>query len=545
MFNKKLKIDYSLLIIIIIGLVFFFIYSFLALNFPHNFSGEPKLILNSPDETANYFYSDLFARKTTLKFQDDANLIADGLVVPRSMRVINDYTVPAGFIGLPLIYGSLAKVLGSCSIQFFTPLFAILGIIFFYLLIKELFGKTAGFLSALFVFILPAFWYYTNRSMMPNILFIVLIIIALYFWLKALRHKKILYYLFFGFSTGLALMVRTSDVVWFLPLFFILLLLHLKKIKWLYLFFSVVIGVITFIPVLFFNKANYGQYFSFGYDTGLFSSTQNQLFALAGKIVLPFGFHPVVAFKNLLNYTWGIFPFWTILGVAFILIFILWSVVKKQKVFIVYWILYLLVSAYLVIYYGSWSFHDNPNPDLITIGTSYIRYWLPIYLFLLPMIFIPLVDLLKKRKITLGITVTALWLFFAFLSFQLVIMDNQEGIYKISKNIKEYQNIAGQVQTKTENNAIIIADRLDKVFFPKRKVIFRLNNNLNFLAVKKLIVAGYPVYYFYFTRSSEDLTYFNEKYFKKFDLEVNPSILGFKEQSLYPIKLTEETNNGI
>ena len=39
----------------------------------------------------------------------------------------------------------------------------------------------------------------------------------------------------------------------------------------------------------------------------------------------------------------------------------------------------LAVSLWLILFYGSWSIRDNPDPSAVTIGSSYLRYRLPIF----------------------------------------------------------------------------------------------------------------------------------------------------------------------
>ncbi|MEK7172975.1 MAG: glycosyltransferase family 39 protein, partial [Patescibacteria group bacterium] len=169
----------SLLILLPLAVIFFIAYSYLAYAafWQNIYFGRP--IFNSPDETSNYFFSQMFAGDNTFKFYDDSNGPAEGLVTPRSMRVIAGYTVPASFIGLPLIFGAISKLTGLDYLPFFTPLFSVLGVLFFYLLVKELFNRYTALIAAIFAFIVPAWWYYSAKGMMPNALFISFFIITL------------------------------------------------------------------------------------------------------------------------------------------------------------------------------------------------------------------------------------------------------------------------------------------------------------------------------------------------------------------------------
>ncbi len=529
-FNKKL------IVLLLIGIAFFMVYSFLG-NSSHIIENDIT-IYNSPDATANYTFSKVFYESNKLSFKDEANNIAGQLVSPRSMRVINGLTVPASFLGMPLLYGLLSKAFGLNVIDYLTPFMAVLGVIIFYFLIKLLFNKRIAFWSAIFLFINPAFWFYSTKSMMPNILFITLFLFTLYFSLLAIKKRKIYFYLLGAIFLALTLMVRSSSLVWILPIFIILGLFNYQRLKWKYIILSLLVFLITFSPILYFNLENYGHILSIGYDFGL-ELEDNGLFdkslSLMQSIFLPFGFHPKTALSNIIDYTFKLFPLWSILSLIGLLIFSFKSIIHKKYNELMYLFIFLIISCYLIIYYGSWEFHDNPDPNLITIGTSYVRYFLPIYIFLIPMVIYSISNIYKKQKYILPVVSTILFIILGWQSYQVVVLSTGDGLKAFSQTLSEYQVIAQEVNTLTESDAIIISDRLDKVFFPSRSVIFKLNNDNDYMAVANLIEAGYPVYYFYFTRSQDQLNEFNQKYFTKFNLKVGDSLKDFEEQSLYPI----------
>jgi len=146
---------------------------------------------------------------------------------------------------------------------------------------------------------------------------------------------------------------------------------------------------------------------------------------------------------------------------------------------------------------------------------------------------------MKKFKIGLPVAVCYLLTVLFITSFSLVMTDKEEGIFQVKKNIRSYQQIATAVFNQTENNSVIIAERMDKVFFPKRSVIYKLNNPVDYLSLKRLIENNYPVYYFNFTRNAAELALFNQKYFNNYQLSVEESLINFSEQSLYPVKITK------
>src|SRR3989338_2867794 len=59
--------------------------------------------LNSPDETANYFFIKQFAQSGELSVREELNLVSP-IVHQRSVNVRGDQLVPGGFIGLILLY---------------------------------------------------------------------------------------------------------------------------------------------------------------------------------------------------------------------------------------------------------------------------------------------------------------------------------------------------------------------------------------------------------------------------------------------------------
>jgi len=534
----KIKEYWQLIILIIIGLVFVFIYSYLAYSLPTSYQQPDKLVLNSPDETSNLFFARLFAEEGELRFKDSANILADDLVSPRSMRVINSYTVPASFLGMPIIYGLIAKLTDLKVIPFITPIIGATGLIFFYFLIVEIFNKKTALISSLLAFIVPGFWYYAGKSLMPNVAFLSFFIIAFYFLIRALKNKKIWSYIFLGFFLALSLMIRTSEVVWIFPLFIAIALVNLKEIRWPKALLSVIIFLIVFSPIFFFNQQIYGTPLSVGYSLKIDfnqGDVLGQSLSLAEQIFLPFGFNPALALKNLYNYTFRLFPFWTVLILASFLIFILRLIFDRKdfKVRLFYLVLFLFISGYLAVYYGSWQFHDHPDPNAVTIGTSYIRYWLPIYIFSLPAVGWTLTWFFKGRPVVMFILTAYLFLSLGFGSYELVMLDREEGLVRVKENLKTYQQIAKGVFDRTQENSIIVAESMDKVFFPDRRVIYKLNNQLDYDRIKKLIAGGYPVYYFHFTKSQPDLDYLNNNVFLGYGLAISQSLIDFGNQSLY------------
>ena len=165
-FSKKTSV------FIIFSLAFFLIYSFL-----YAVSGD---VFNSPDEALNYFYIKNYFQNKSLSYYEPLNEYAGNLVRPRSTLVINNRIVPVGFLGIMLILGQMAGLIGlKCSL-FVIPLLSAVTPIFYYHIIKYIFKERIAFLSSLFLYFHPAFMYYSARSLLPNVLLIDLLIISVF-----------------------------------------------------------------------------------------------------------------------------------------------------------------------------------------------------------------------------------------------------------------------------------------------------------------------------------------------------------------------------
>src|SRR3989338_5706310 len=112
------------LAIFVLAAIFAAIYSWLSFV-----SGPPVggRIFNSPDETANFYFTKLFAESGQLAVENP--LPVD--LGPRAMRAEGGRLSPGIFLGIILLYGAIAKVFGSWIIIYLTPLFSFFGVLFF------------------------------------------------------------------------------------------------------------------------------------------------------------------------------------------------------------------------------------------------------------------------------------------------------------------------------------------------------------------------------------------------------------------------------
>jgi len=125
--KRKIKPNWSLIIVFFFAAIFFV--STASFNY---FTQEPNYIKwTSPDETANYFFARRFSEGQALALFDEAAIIGDNMVMPRSFRSDFGWLKPVSFLGIILIYGTLGSLLGTALIPFLTPILAALGYNFY------------------------------------------------------------------------------------------------------------------------------------------------------------------------------------------------------------------------------------------------------------------------------------------------------------------------------------------------------------------------------------------------------------------------------
>ncbi len=489
-----LKRHRELLFLIAVGILFVLLYSWL-------YAGQTAQF-TSPDETANYFFSSLYAEEGTFRYHEPFNDEANGLIHPRSTTTAGEYIVPTSFLGLPLLYGIIGKIFGIGVIKYLTPIFSVIGVIFFYLLLRRLFTGRIAFTSSLMLFVLPPFVYYASRGMFHNILFIVFVIIGFYFIVRALQSKKLqlLSYSSAGLFIGSALITRTSEFIWLLGIILISAVIYRNRIRRLGLILFIVFIIIIFIPIVFLNVQLYDGLLTFGYsfsDQNASQDTQpviegtSSILHKAVSLILPFGINSKTIADSVYQYLFIIFP-WFSIPLIIGLVWVSRSIVVSKLVSLFpalvnyrkfsrsirqYTGLYLIVSLWLILYYGSWKIVEHFDPTEIILGSSYIRYWLPIYIFGLPILSYSLFYISKQfthRKARTILLVGFISAFF-LLSIGKVFQDPLQGVTALRSYNKQNHSLVEKITAHTDENAIIVSGHADKIIFPHRKVIVTLS----------------------------------------------------------------------
>jgi len=663
-------------IVVLFSVVFFFAVS--SFNFTTQYSNFVKWL--SPDETANYILTKLYGQEGRLSIYEKYNLYVDDVMRPRSFRSDHGTIKPVSFLGIILIFGTIVKFTTFKIIPYLTPLFASIGIIYYYFLIKKLFNKNIALVSSILLAFFPVYVYYSARSMFHNVLFTVFLVIGLYyslmmvdgwkeqgfktgffsrfriksgmtkrgdseiqgfkkFWIRVFarmtggkgffhslafgrndkggkvklethpasavasaplsrgdlkyRIKKfisfpkaknflyILYSALAGLFVGLAVIVRTSELMWLAPLLIGLWIFNFRKVGFLKLLIFIGFFLLALLPMFYYNQILYSSPLLGGYSEMNQSiinikeaSSEIVKSTLSGEVatvdgplekikksIFYFGLQPRQSFLRFQYYFVYMFPwiFWPALLGG--LIFLYRAIENWRKKYFLYIFSYLLVSFILLIYYGSWGFTDNPDPNSFTIGNSYTRYWLPVYLGAFPLASMLILSVgqffawpfpkktkenkfstLKVRKdfIKWGIVVIFLSCV-SLASVQFVLHGSEEGLIYVARNQVEAKNEAKKILSLTESNSVIITLYHDKLIFPERKVIVGLFDDKEMVARYSTIVDYLPVYYYNFTFPDSDIEYLNTRRLAEFDLRIEKVQDITRDFTLYRIVRVEKT----
>lgn len=557
--NKKiLKNNWRWLVLLILAIFFFLGTS------SFNYLSQDKDFVKwlSPDETANYVFSKFYGQEGELVIFEKYNLYVGDIIQPRSFRSDFGFLKPVSFLGIILIYGKIVSLTSYKILPFLTPFFGAIGILFFYLLVKKIFNRNIAFISALLLTSFPVYIYYSARSMFHNILFMTFLIISLYFLVLMSKKKKntkehaglfivsgikvgeygnLFFASLAGIFMGLAVITRTSELLWIVPMLFVLWIFNIKKVGVIKLFLFISFLFLSVLPIFYWNQVLYGSPLNGGYPemnktisnittvssdvvratvTGEFVY-MNELFGMLKDNIFFFGFHPRDSLKRFYYYFVVMFPwlFWSAI-VGFLLFLQKWKKIKKKH--LAFLSSYVVVSLILLFYYGSWKFTDNPDPRSFTIGNSYTRYWLPIYLGAMPFasIFILRFTKLLKNKILILISRVVIISLIFFVSIQFVLLGSSEGLIITSQKQKEWKTEFDSVLNLTESNSVIITRYHDKLFFPERKVIVGLFNDDNMVSRYSVLVDYLPVYYYNFTLPQKDIDYLNNGKLGGHELEI-------------------------
>ncbi len=467
--------------------------------------GRPAGLWNSPDETANAFWIARVAAGEPLVVRDMVVGLGAGAIHPRSMAVVGDALVPGSFSGMILLYGALRLI---CKVPLFlvTPIFTVAAGLLLAALVGRLFDRRTGLVAAILFFLHPAVLYYAARGLFHNVLFIDLLILAIAaFTLRKDRIGDVLG----GFAFGWAMATRTSEALWAVPAV-ALLLPFAGKERWRRLGWAFVGAALPIFLLLQTNANLYGSPFKTPYVSAPASSSVIETITPASapietgkpRIALPFGFDAKRALRNAWHY--GIRLFWwqSLLAVAGLLVWCT-SFRKSTAIQKTYAAATVAGAVWLAILYGSWAIRDRLDPSAVTIGTSYVRYFLPAYVAMLPFAAFALVrfaDNAKRKHVM--VTVLAIC---AFMTARVTVFAGDESLQAVRSTLAmNALKRSVLLRDVFPSDAVIMTERFDKLFVPDILRIIPVADEAGFDAAAKL-ADGVPVYWYGLVPSLEEI----------------------------------------
>ncbi len=517
---------------------------------------------NAPDEVAAVYFSEhipLFGGDYELEatYADELG----GLVHPRSSVVVNGMLTPSMWLGLPWLLKLVTSITGldPSLAQLIIPLLAVLAIAAWH---EIVFAYTQDRKLAVFTVIAlavhPGWWYFTARGLHPNIMFVSMLIFAIYFW-YVLANKRITkrpdlwreaMLLLGGLSVGMAIFARTNELVWLLPVLLFVLWAK-RKLPVRELAVSA-IGLLIPIAIMFqLNSAIYGSGLINGYNVVVdpvpvavaIERVELESLPLGLNLIFPFGIHEANILQNFWDFHFAFFVFWSFFALYGLgLLGLRWRTFDYKKVrgFKTLMLIGALISIYLVVLYGSWNLNDNPDPNAITLGTSYIRYWLPITIMMTPFIGYALdTGFSRKRSYKYQIASQAIWILaFLMIGLRLTMYGHDEGLAYIAANLEGYDEERSAILDQTSEGDLIIVDRSDKILFPYRDVVVPLRDETTYAALPLMLDTveknRAELYYYGLTLPEEDVAHLEAVRLAPFELVIE-NIDQIGDKTLYKI----------
>lgn len=469
-------------------------FSTIAIFYIYFFSSLPIDYSNTPDESQIKFFTENFKKTGELYWKSNLNtLFQTEFFRPRgSVLIQNNHYSSLVSPHIILVYSILSSIL---TYKGAIIAISLIGILFFYLLSKEIFEDSKKALaSTIILSILPPYFFYTLTltDLIPSLLFLT---ISFYCLAKFYKSNKIpllfLSAIFFLLST----LIRIHNAIFFV--LFIPLLWQKKKVL-----LSLNWRKKTIFTLLLFSASaillllNYLAYESF-FSTGrILTGETIEEKTLLSKIFL-YGISTPDIFLTFQNYLLEYLPIFfclTIIGSVYLF--------RKTKSLRAILVLFGLISIFFTIYFGS----NNTffNFEISSVHSSLSRYFLPLYIFSIP-IFTNFLFKIKNKKISFLIIFL---LVISFINFSLV---NEDSFSRLINN-KELSKEINQWASSLPEDSIFIVKQSDKLVVPNGNILlsyqssdlaehpfltdhYSLIDNTKFLGlIEKTNNLRYPIY---------------------------------------------------
>lgn len=532
-FYMKKNNTFNIYILIAASVIMFFLYNYLNFSTPR--------IFNSPDENANFVFIEQFAKHTTLQIAHAYDYGEwSSYVHPRSTFAdFGNYILPVGFWGIMIIYGMFAKFFGASAVVYATPLLSIALAWSLYFIWKKIFDERTAFFATFLFFLHPVVWYYSARSLLPNMPFVSFLGIGAFFlFIRPISVYVKKYHLWWiddvpgiSFILG-ALLIRPNEVLWVAPAMLVIIIAFRKNIPIKRFILWMIASVIFLCGFLYINNLVYAS------ASGGYVISNSLPVAHWYTWFLPFGFHPKIILQAgyvyfVKMYWWLVLP--SLIGILF---FIseqfsgsarARAIFQKNKAQSLYFFIFVFVSTFLFIYYGS---NIDISFSLKTIGVAYSRYWTPIHILSLPFIFLGFKKLAELHTTSAMFGIFAeVYIGAALLLAPHLVYSGVDGLPAVQTQLTYIEQVRFDVLQNTPKDSIIVTDREDKFFWPGRAVMVRFFDPAIPKAISGLLEKDFKVYYFTPIEEESKLNT-AKQYVAEFNVSIS-SIKKYKDHELF------------
>ncbi len=471
--------------------------------------------VNSPDESANLTFAKSWRSDVQLFVKNSAQQTVSYPLFPRSTAASGEGVVPTGFVGVPVIFGSISFALGAWSIFYLTIFFTAIAAIGWWYLVKNIFSRSVADISVWLFLFHPAVLYYSARGLFPNMILVDLLIIAAAAGWYAFEHRAHAMMVLSAGALLSAIMVRPPEALVAAALFLAVLYVwgspDIRKVAK-----KIALGVAAIAGLVLVARSR--NWLPGGYKFLNSSSLFGMLF--------PFGIHLSRIAHAGYDFVVKLFLPLTLVSVAGMYVAV--REMKAHKKVMAYGTFFALLSAWLFALYGSWVFSDNlKDPNAVTMGVSYVRYWLPFFVLSLPFIAIALEKISMRFRIFFAV---ALIIFSVWRA-----LFGMEGLLWVTREVVASRKTVEEVLERVPKNAVIAVRAWDKYFFPERSILQPFPRDpRTFAAARELLARKTPLFAFIETMKESDRLWMRDNGFALTAIET----FGFN--TLYEVHLWNE-----
>lgn len=417
-----------------------------------------------------YFFAKHLAENQSLVYVNPLNEHYTPIFTANQFVQMGEKTLPSGFLG-HIVFLAFFYFIHPKLVLLAVPFIAALGLFLFYRLTSLVFTKKIGVLSTGLLAVSPAYFYNSNHMFADVPAFVFLVGGLLYFF-KMLKHPdRKINYILFPIFLALTVWLRYPNALLLLALIPIVYLVR-RKVKLKYLLLSGCIFILFMSPLFILNSILYGGPFNLGAMSpyivfaGLPVEKLPESMGLSATLFLPFKDWGLFA-DNIFLYFVRFSPLILLFSAFGIITYLRSDKNYLQQQFL---IACSLISLILILYYSGGAFFGAKYP-YPTVGASYVRYFIPIYAFLLIYTSVFLTRLSYKRilPVFLALFVLTGMTSSYFDNFQ----HERRGIQFLGTQYIPIAYLNSQeVIQNTEENAVVFCKFQDWIIYPNRNVAF-------------------------------------------------------------------------